>query len=259
MDLHDIWQENKRWILGVVLGLMVFWIGDAVVAGMYDQGSAQQQIRRQKNQLQDEPKYDREALVAVREESAEIAAVRAKLEQSLVFTPSEEFRAAGRDDPDLHYDEVSRRVKDGLLRRANALGIELAERNLDLPSPSAEQIDAALVGLCLLDHAGTRLFEAHEAALRGAPDARGVIGIDALQIVDAAKRTVRRGAADEVVREQKLRLRMRVDHAALQVFLESCASVSPPISLAPDFEVTTGAQRGDPLLVKMTLLALSLP
>ena len=60
MDLHDVWQENKRWILGIVLGLLVYWIGDAAIAGMYDSAGAHREIRRQKNQLQDDPKYDRE-------------------------------------------------------------------------------------------------------------------------------------------------------------------------------------------------------
>ena len=32
MDLQDFWQENKRWVLGVVAGLIVYWIGSGVVA-----------------------------------------------------------------------------------------------------------------------------------------------------------------------------------------------------------------------------------
>ena len=27
MDLHELWQQHKRWILGVAAGLLLFWIG----------------------------------------------------------------------------------------------------------------------------------------------------------------------------------------------------------------------------------------
>ena len=46
MDLHDFWQENKRWILGVVLGLLVYWIGGSVITGMYSKDAVTKKMAR---------------------------------------------------------------------------------------------------------------------------------------------------------------------------------------------------------------------
>ena len=35
MDLHDFWQENKRWILGIALGFLVYLIGGTVIRDAY--------------------------------------------------------------------------------------------------------------------------------------------------------------------------------------------------------------------------------
>ena len=40
MDPHEVWQENKRWILGVVAGLLVYWVGTSIIAGVYSTSSA---------------------------------------------------------------------------------------------------------------------------------------------------------------------------------------------------------------------------
>ena len=31
MDLNDVWEQNKRWILGVAAGLLLFYIGTMIV------------------------------------------------------------------------------------------------------------------------------------------------------------------------------------------------------------------------------------
>ena len=45
MDLHEIWQENKRWILSCVAGLLVFWIALSIIAGIYESKAVGGSIR----------------------------------------------------------------------------------------------------------------------------------------------------------------------------------------------------------------------
>ena len=68
MDLHDIWQENKRWILGVVAGLLIYWTGSTIIKGIYSTAGVRQQIRTQQRSVNAEPLYTSEALAAAREE-----------------------------------------------------------------------------------------------------------------------------------------------------------------------------------------------
>lgn len=261
MDANELWQENKRWILGVALGAVVFWVASTVIGGVYGTTGASRQIRTARQELAGQAFYTQAALHNAQQEAEQVQASLDELTKAMVFVPGDEFLVAGKGDPDLHFDAVSRRVKRDLLRRADALGVRLLEKDLDWPAPVSEEIQPTLIGLNLLEQVALRLLDAHERVKGWDAEATGLDSIETLRVVAAGRTSgsrARRGAS-EVVQEEKVSFKVRADEATVKLFLESCASKAPPIALAPDFKMTVGPAPGDPLLVSGTMLALRLP
>ena len=70
MDLDDFWQENKRWVLGSVAGLLVFIIANAIVGD--DGGKGRRSTAAG-------PAYTRKQMKAVADEKAALDATLAGL------------------------------------------------------------------------------------------------------------------------------------------------------------------------------------
>ena len=59
MDLNDYWQENKRFLLSIAGGLLVFLIGTMIVGGVVD-SDLQKALRTRsgfKNSLRDKARH----------------------------------------------------------------------------------------------------------------------------------------------------------------------------------------------------------
>ena len=152
MDLHEVWQENKRWILGVAAGGLLFWIATSVIASTYDTSRYARQIAKDRASVSGDQLYGNAAQSAVLEEQRELEAAVARLWDAQRFVAGDEFQLEGKGDPDLHFDQVSRRVKRDLVTRAAALGVELGADDLEWTAPVGEAIQPALHALALLEH-----------------------------------------------------------------------------------------------------------
>ena len=267
MDLHDIWQENKRWILGVVAGLLVFWTVSTIVKGIYSTAGVRQQIRNQQRSVQSEPLYTAEALAAARNEQEELETARGRLDGAIEFVPPDEFLLAGKGDPHLHFDVVSRRVRRELVSRADALGVEHAEGDVNWKPPVGEGIQPTLIGLALLEAVGTRLLDAHERVRADDYDSLGLVSVEAFDVVPhnqgprrgpRGRGRARASGSDRLVREFRVKFKFRADEATTLLFLEACRSQEPHIALGADFSMTPGPAPGGPLTVSGTLIALRL-
>lgn len=268
MDPHEVWQENKRWILGVVAGLLVYWVASSIIGGVYSTSSVKSQIRRAQKSVGSEPLYNQDALSDAREEQRELSEARTRLDDALVFRADEEFLLEGKGDPNVHFDVVSRRVVNDSVDRADALGIELSSASLDWPSPVGDEVQPTLVAINVIDRAMRRLFSAHERARSWDSAALGLVEIESFKVVTGRGTTrgtrrssaSRRGelSADDLVLEDKVRFKFRGDETTTRLFLESCLSGAPRITLSADFKMTTGQAPGDPLEVSGTLSALRL-
>ncbi|MEM7198977.1 MAG: hypothetical protein AAF628_01845 [Planctomycetota bacterium] len=269
MDFHEMWQENKRWIMGVVLGVLAFWIGSQVISGIYDSGSASRKIRSARNALNGQTFYDDAALARAREEEEALAAVRSRLERAMAYDVPGDYTLEGKGVPDLHYDQVSRRVRRDLVTRAESLGVELLGKDLEWPTPQGRsEIESTLVAVSLVEQAVTRLLDAHEAVTAADPEAAGLVGVDSFKAAGSgntaqrrrARRSPRRRsratAQTGAVLEDSVRFRLRADEATVLRFLETCRAQQPPIALATDFKIATGRAPGEPLVVTGTLSAL---
>jgi len=268
MDPHEVWQENKRWILGVVAGLLVYWVGTSIIAGVYSTSSAASQIRRARSSVGSEPLYDRAALSNAREEQQVLTDARGRLDAALVFQPDAEFLLEGKGDPNVHFDVVSRRVVKENVDRADALGVELAAADLDWPSPVGDEVQPTLIAINVVDLALQRLFSAHAQSRSWDADSLGLVAVESFKVMSGAagarglgaRRSTRRStvSADDLVLEEKVRFKFRGDETTARLFLESCLAEEPRITLSPDFKMVAGQAPGDPLEVSGTLSALRL-
>lgn len=267
MDPHEIWQENKRWILGVVAGLLVFWVGSTVIGEIYSTTSVSQQIRRAQQSVSSDSFFTREALTAAEEERDALTAERTRLERAVLFEPAPEFLLEGHGDPDAYFDQVSRRVRNQNVDRADKLGIELPERKIDWPSPVGEEIAPTLIAVNLLDEALDRLFDAHEMVRAWDPESLGLVAIERFKIlsgrgggsgVRAPRRATAKQDSADLILEDQVQFRFSADEATVRLFLEACGSREPRITLTPDFKMTAGRVPGEPLDVTGKISAVRL-
>jgi hypothetical protein len=142
MDVGAYWQENKRFVVTVGAGALVFLVAYAFENSHY-QGqinAAQRAIQLNKNQLQ-AMKFTAQDLAAVQGENVALRNSLERLTTAAQFHARKEFvpdPAAGSSDS-LYVRTVSR-VREELLQRANRAGLELDSR-LGLPelSPTLER------------------------------------------------------------------------------------------------------------------------
>jgi len=161
MDLNDFWQENKRFVLLVAGGLLVFVIGMLVVDSLY--GAKLKRMTARLTKAQNGLKtsmYQRRDLDAAREENKGLRAALAELYQAVEFVPAPEF-APGSGPAANRYFAVVSEVRDELTERAGRAGMTL-EDELGLPalSPTKEaEILRYLEGLDLVDRVARLAIE----------------------------------------------------------------------------------------------------
>ncbi|MHC5064829.1 MAG: hypothetical protein ACYTG5_12745 [Planctomycetota bacterium] len=265
--MEELWQEHKRWILGVAGGLLLFYIGIKIVDGIYDSAGAERRLAIRVRNFNREELFDQKMLKDLEADTAALAERADVLRKAAVFTLAEEFQAVGKADLDGHYDLVSRRVRDDVMDTAMAYSVDLSSSDLRWDTPvGREEIADTLVGLSLLEEVALRMLEAGEVVKGRDPDAIGLVGIDLLRVDGRpSERTRRRrsGAQQdglpESYAEYRLTFEFRADEATVSLFLEKCRSDEPVICLQGDgFSMRQGRDIGDPVLTKGQVLAITM-
>ncbi len=265
MDFHEFWQENKRWILGVALGFLVYWIGTSIIGSVYSTSGVQRKISAARNALKGDDLYGRDALSAAEDEHEQLDSVRAELQAALGFALPAEFSLDGVDVPDLHLASVGRGVRRELLERTELLGIAVNGSNVTWATPTdRDEIQSVLAGIAVVQAVAARLSAAHEIVREADPDAIGVASIERLQVNAARRSTGRRprrrpraerGGIDlgQLLAEVAVRVEFTADEGAVKAFLEACRREAPSLVVGPDFKISAGRSAGDPLVVQGTL------
>lgn len=264
MDVHEIWQENKRWILGVAIGAVVFFIAHTVIGSTFDSRRVEMQARRMASGVAGEPKFDQKARDALQEESETLIALERDLIQAVRFVPRPEFDLHGKGSFHLHFDEVSRAARARMLAGAERAGVDLAAKDIVWPTPATEdEAQSVLLALDLLDDALARMYAASEEVRAAAPDAHGLVAVDELRIEGDKKaaRGRRRAAADanERIKEYRVNFKLRADAPTVIAFLERFKHGDRPINLGsnPPLSIRADGKRpGQPLLVSGSLVAM---
>jgi len=141
MDLGASWQENKRFVVSVGAGAVLFLIAHSIENSIYEpeKRSTQREIQRYRNQLEDAPYTSQDQALAEEDHEALLASA-SQLAEAVRFRPRPEFvpdPAAG--SAANHYLRTLSRVRDELTTRAGRANLEL-DSSLGMPelSPTSE-------------------------------------------------------------------------------------------------------------------------
>ena len=235
MDLNDIWTQNKRWILGVLAGGVLFWIATSIVGSIWDGGAAERKVLSVASALRKQSYYDAKARKLARTSGEALESAQARLDGELTFTPDELFELAGKGDPDLHFDRVQRDVRTALVDKAQQFSVELAPDGLRWAAPvGREEIERALIGLNVLETAVDRLLDASEE-IRSA-STFGALGVQAIEKFEVTSKRARRSSGyrrskvrrdsdsvdvEERVDEYEVSFKFRADAPTVQLFLDN--------------------------------------
>ena len=265
MDLHELWQENKRWILSCVAGLLLFWIAHSVIGTYFDDANASSRIQRMIKAIKKE-QYRKGELNQAREEQARVHEVFDKVHKAMHMPVPDTYRLQGKGDPELYWVRRRREVTDHLMNITAEANVELAETAFRWPKPVApDEIQRSLIGLCVLDQAVQRIVEAHRRVTGADLEAVGLRTIKRLQIMSVqrsprVRRRRTRGEEDQklpadFVRSYRLSFDFDADYRTTHRFLESCRQSDLPLGL-DDLTIELGRRPGDPVKVKCKLVAL---
>jgi hypothetical protein len=264
MDVSAFIQENKRWLLGCLLGLVVFFVGRSVVSAMYDPAPVRAQAFAAVSSLPREV-YANQTLQALESEAVSLESARRQLEEALAFKQGKTYRLEGQAmAPDQYLGKVGRDLKLRIQRAAAERDVEVKERRgLSWPSATkTDEIRAVLFGLELLDEATQRLFAAHDAVRAADTQAMGLMSISFVIDEQRQGRNVRR-RRDEVdpaegLQMQQVQFEIEADEQTVMRFLESLRVPGRTLALAGEGLVWTRPQQvGDPTKVKGRLLGVA--
>jgi len=158
MDLNDYWQENKRFLVTVASGVVLFVIGTTIVDSLFrdELRSQRRTAESTASKLRSEPMYTAADLEQAERENQELAAAVETLSKRVAFAPRDAFRfdAAKGSASNQYFANVAR-VREELLTLAGRANLRLPE-DLGLPalSPTRDaEIARYLEALDLIDRA----------------------------------------------------------------------------------------------------------
>jgi hypothetical protein len=155
MDLGAYWQENKRFVVGVGAGTLLFLVGLAVESSLWEgeRNETRRRIQGLRNKLA-EASYGADDLAQAERENAALRAAVERLGAAATFEPRAEFaRSAQGASASNQYLRAISRVREELESRANRAGIEI-DPKLGMPelSPTVEaEIERYLEALDLVE------------------------------------------------------------------------------------------------------------
>lgn len=263
MDISEFWQENKRWVLGVAAGAVVYLVGQKVVSSTFGADGLASRARTTAVSIDKTEYFDNDALAAARTQSKAIEAVGAQLRERVGFVPDADFQLDGKGDPDTYFPEMARRVRRKVVLTAQESSIDFADQSLAWqPAVGREEIATRLLELNVLEAAAMRLIDASNEVRAAEPDAFGVVAIESIKIEKSKTAGGARGRvrkeSNAPVKEFTVSFQFRCDVATLQNWLERLRSQRPVLGIAvdPAFVVQTGDQINDPIRVKGAVTAL---
>ena len=219
MDFNDYWQENKRFVIGVAIGAVIYliaaqWISNSVGS---DLSAARGSLIRVNKELAEQRFTTSEKTKAEEQNEALLAAV-GQLTEIVDYRPRPEFEV--RDDRPIGSQYVERvsAVREDLMRRAGRRKLRLPE-DLGLPALAPTRDEEILRHLHALDLI--------ERVLSGAIEL-GIERVDKIEIKLDPGLFSRNG----VGRVERTRIRMRFSGASAPM-VELLARTQDPDVGAP--------------------------
>ena len=261
MDLHEIWQENKRWILSCVAALLVYLIAHGIIEAVFGADTVRSKIRTTTREIRTE-QYTLPDLRQARNDHQDNQVVYDQLLKAMHLDVPQAFRLQPGQDHELVWARRKREVADHLLDLAAEANVDLDEGSFHWPSPvERADIQRTLVGLSILDQAVQRWIRAHHEVTTAHPDAVGLRQIKRVQILAEKRRFRSSQRKDEKqpedhIRAYTVRFEVLADYRTTDRFLESCRKSEPPLGMSELTIEQLKGRSGEPLRVKGILLGL---
>ncbi len=144
MDFESYWQENKRSVVAIIAGLLVFFIANALIDGTLGRSLRDARASRSAK-LRDlrRERYTSEAKQLAQADNERLAAAREALVSAVVFVPRPEFRFdAGRGSVAAQFFTRVEEVRARLSRRAGRSGLRPPDDawGIEMPETNAEPV-----------------------------------------------------------------------------------------------------------------------
>ncbi len=266
MDLNELWQAHKTWFLGVLAGIVLFFVADGWIRGRFTTVESRRRIARAKLDLRRTEWYGRDALRAAKAEGEALAQRLAAVERATLYRPRPEYQLEGKGDPSLHYLALTSKVREEVKRGMDASNVDFLAFDLGLPAQSPvdrAEIRRVLIGLDVLEDALQRLLDANEetAALPGFHTGLAAVENLRIQAGRPSRRTPRRaGGEGEAFGGERITawMKFRADAVTVESFLERLlgGEGQRPLLLSSLSIESVGEEVGEPLLVQCELVAL---
>lgn len=169
MDLNEFWQENKRFVMTVAGGVLVFFTGVVLIDNLFGSELSAQGARKIKaNATLAGSLFAQSELDLLRVENQKLVAAREALVKATVFVARPTF-APNTGSITNRYFEVESATRDELLPAAGRVGLPVPE-DLGLPALAPtkdEHIARYLDGLDIIDRTLRLGFEAGLGRVEG--------------------------------------------------------------------------------------------
>lgn len=246
MDLHDLWQTHKRFLLGVAAGLLVFVILDSIIGALWDPEASAREVLSRASRLRRMEAPSSGQLARVRAERARLEERLETVLERLRWEEPERYRVPPEvNAPDLLYNEVRSRAREDLVQVAARHGIRVDE-SLGLPefTPSGrEAIQRFLRGLAVVEE------------IVGAGIVAGVAAIPELEIVEETSR--RRSTGARFVEPLRVRFVVEGTTAAVAEVLHTLLRRESGAFVLDDARIETDEREGGVVTVaRVTVAAL---
>lgn len=227
MDLNDVWQGNKRFILGVGSGLVLFLVAEGVIGSLWDVGARRRTVDSLAAKLRRESAPRQGDLTSLEAENVALEERLAALRREMGFVTEERYRLPEREaTPDLYFNATRSAARDELVDVAARRNIRVDE-SLGLPelTPSGrEAIQRGLRGLNVVEH------------VVGSAIVAGVRSIPEIAIVEQKGR--RRDQREGFIDAQQVKFRIEGTTSSIAELLQTLIRDRSPFLAVEEAELT---------------------
>ena len=229
MDIGAFAQENRRWLVGCAIGLVVFFIAYGVIGSIFDPSSAGGGVAARIRTLP-EKMYSSAQVDELISEQEVLVEERARLSRMLAFERGPRFQVQTGVKPDEVLFEVGRDLKTGILNGANERDVQVNDKQITWTVANGhDEINKVLFGLELIDETIKRLFAAHDKVRDRDEEAMGLRSVLQLgtELQKGGRRPFPRGGRDAVdlqdlVEQERVSFKFEADAETINEFFESC-------------------------------------
>lgn len=246
MDLNDVWQNHKRFILGIGGGAVAFLIGTTVIASTWNVKNAKDGVLRRAAEIRKINAPTQSDLSSLIGECDRLKERLDGLYARMRYETRPEFVIPSNESPDLFFNRRRDEVSEKLVAGARRLNIQV-KPTLGLPefTPSgSEAIQRYLRALDLVEHVVSAAIAAR------------VRGVDDIEVRDTKTSSRAKGGA--FLDPLAVKFTISGTTGTIASLLESLTAEGKPFVSIQDAEIAPDPKRANLTVLRLVAAALSI-